>query len=186
MGKRLIQIQILIHRPSGEISMPSKGVPSKLLQHEKKKKPKTAKPSKPSAYGEETDTNTDTDTDRPSLPKTGTREEPSNREKYSDMPHSDIQMPKKGVPSKLLPYEKKEMPKTAKPSTPSTDGEETDDTSTERPFSEIPMPTKGVPSKLLRHERREMPSKPEEEVDGEIPYDSEEQDTPSSRPSPKH
>merc|ERR1712115_646003 len=109
------------------------------LQYEKKKKPKTAKPSKPSAYGEETDTNTDTDTDRPSLPKTGTREEPSNREKYSDRPHSDIQMPKKGVPSKLLPYE-----------------------------------------------RREMPSKPEEEVDGEIPYDSEEQDTPSSRPSPKH
>merc|ERR1712142_467606 len=95
-----------------------------------------------------------------------------NQETTSDGPHSDIQMPKKGVPSKLLQYEKKEKPKTAKPSKPSADGEETDtdtDADTDRPSSEISMPTKGVPSKLIQHEKRELPSKPGKEVTGKTP-----------------
>merc|ERR1712142_1354907 len=54
-----------------------------------KEKPKTAKPSKPSADGEDTDTDTDTDTHRPS---------------------SEISMPTKGLPSKLLQHEKRELP----------------------------------------------------------------------------
>merc|ERR1712142_5506 len=215
-------------RPHSDIQMPQKGVPSKLLQHEKKEMPKTAKSSKPSADGEETD---ELSTDRPSSeiqmptkgvpsklleqdkreipskpgkednnkspssttentpnlpkpgnrelpsnqkkssdqPKTGNREKPSNQEKSSDRPNSDIQMPKKGVPSKLLQHEKKEMPKTAKPSKPSADGEETDDISTDRPSSDTPMPTKGYPSKLLQHENREMPSRSGKEDNNKSP-----------------
>merc|ERR1712142_1267740 len=190
-------------RPHSDIQMPQKGVPSKLLQHEKKEMPKTAKSSKPSADEEETD---ELSTDRPSseiqmptkgvpsklleqdkreipskpgkednnkspssitqntpdqsLSKPGTREEPSNQEKSSDKPNSDIQVPKKGVPSNLLQHEKKEMPRTAKSSKPSADGEETNNIPTDEPSGEIPMPTKGVPSKLLQHEKRETPSEP--------------------------
>merc|ERR1712142_187473 len=141
------------------------GVPSKLLQHEKRELP--SKPGKED--NNKSPLSASENTPDQSIPKAGNRERPSNQEKSTDKPHSDIQMPKKGVPSKLLPYEKKEVPKTAKHSTPSSDGEETDDISTDTPSFEIPMPTKGVPSKLLQHEKREMP---EREFSGKPPSSS--------------
>merc|ERR1712142_963617 len=212
-------------KPNSDIQVPKKGVPSKLLQHEKKEMPRTAKSSKPSADGEETN-NIPTDepsgeipmptkgvpskllqhekretpsepgkevtgktpssmtqnTPDQSLPKTGSREQLSNQEKSSDSPHSDIQMPKKGVPSKLLQHEKKEKPKTAKPSKPSADGEETDDFSTDRPSIENQMPTKGLPSKLLQHEKRELPSKPGKEDINKSPLSTSENTPDQSIP----
>merc|ERR1712142_50104 len=174
------------NRPHSEIQMPQKGVPSKLLQHEKKETPST-KPSPTNTSqnqsqqesgksgtaffnsaetpkkvsGSEVDSHKVSSQQKQVNQKTDIQGGPSqnltlqkaslesdeqkfqdnssskpwaqNQETTSSRPNSDIQMPQKGVPSKLLPYEKKEMQKTAKPSTTSADGEETENTSTDRP-----------------------------------------------------
>jgi len=151
-------------RPHSEIQMPQRGVPSKLLQHEKKDTPST-KPStanttqnqfhqEPGKSGAPFFNSTEifkkgsgSDIDSH---KTSSQQKQLNQK--TDIRGGQLRNQTSQIASLESETEKFQDNSSSKPWAPNQE------TSSSRPHSEIQMPQKGVPSKLLQHEKKEAPS----------------------------
>ena len=163
------------NRSHPEITMPTRGVPSKLIQYDKRELP--SKPQEEPSFSPQEQSGVPQkaqNEEAPSLrpfqtpqkasltPEEEYQENKSTRPGTNDDPKIPPSISR--VPNQApKPLESEEVPSLRKIPTPQIapskpQDEDHQDVPSYKPYNETPTPTKGVPSKLLEHEARNVPS----------------------------